>query len=89
MRDPGLTFKGESLRAAVQDRPGVKRRRDGRAAEIAVVEAQSWVYPDETSASTNMTRRHGRSPRGRRLVMAAPHGHRETTTPVARLRPVG
>jgi transposase len=33
-----------------------------------------------------MARTHGRSPRGERLRMAVPHGHRKTTTLVAGLR---
>ncbi|WZO98250.1 hypothetical protein EP7_005310 [Isosphaeraceae bacterium EP7] len=80
VRDLGLTSKKKSLRAAEQDRPDVKGRRDGWPAEVAGVPAESWVFLDETSASTNMTRRHGRSRRGKRLVMAAPHGHWKTTT---------
>jgi transposase len=47
------------------------------------------VFIDETWASTNMTRRYGRSPSGTRLVMPAPHGHWETTTFVAGLRATG
>jgi transposase len=44
---------------------------------------------DETWASTNMARTHGRCPRGQRLVMAVPHGHWKTTTFVAALRSGG
>jgi transposase len=33
-----------------------------------------------------MARSHGRSPRGERLRMAVPHGHRKTTTLIAGLR---
>jgi transposase len=47
------------------------------------------VFVDETWAKTNMTRRYGRSPSGRRLVMPAPHGHWKTTTFVAALRADG
>ena len=36
-----------------------------------------------------MTRTHGRSPRGQRLVMDVPHGHWKTTTFVAALRAEG
>jgi hypothetical protein len=32
------------------------------------------VFIDETRAKTNMTRRHGRSPRGTRLIAKLPHG---------------
>jgi transposase len=44
------------------------------------------VFVDETWASTNMARTHGRCPAGERLVMAVPQGHWKTTTFVAALR---
>jgi transposase len=43
------------------------------------------VFIDETWASTNMTRRYGRCPRGERLRASVPHGHWKTTTFVAGL----
>ena len=43
------------------------------------------MFIDETWASTNMARTHGRCPRGMRLRMAVPHGHWKTTTLVAGL----
>jgi transposase len=67
----------------------VKRKRDEwRAAQPAVAPGR-WVFVDETWASTNMARTHGRCPRGQRLVMAVPHGHWKTTTFVAALRADG
>ena len=47
------------------------------------------VFIDETWAATNMTRRRGRCPKGRRLVCSVPHGHWKTTTFVAALRSSG
>lgn len=44
------------------------------------------VFLDETGASTNMTRRYGRSPIGQRLVSKTPWGHWKTTTFLAALR---
>jgi transposase len=44
------------------------------------------VFIDETWASTNMARTHGRCPRGQRLRASVPHGHWKTTTFVAGLR---
>jgi transposase len=44
------------------------------------------VFIDETGASTNMVRKHGRCRRGRRLRAAIPHGHYKTVTLVAGLR---
>ena len=44
------------------------------------------VFIDETWAKTNMTRRHGRAPRGERLVAKVPHGRWRTLTFLAALR---
>lgn len=47
------------------------------------------MFIDETWASTNMARRHGRCQRGERLRASVPHGHWKTTTFVAGLRNTG
>jgi transposase len=47
------------------------------------------VFIDETCTTTAMVRLRGRSPRGKRLVGYAPHGHRKTITFVAGLRQSG
>jgi transposase len=47
------------------------------------------VFIDETWATTNMARRHGRCRRGERLRAGVPHGHWKTTTFVAGLRRIG
>jgi transposase len=44
------------------------------------------VFIDETWAKTNMTRTHGRAPRGKRLVAKAPQGRWRTLTFLAALR---
>jgi transposase len=49
----------------------------------------SFVFLDETGAATNMIRRYGWGPKGKRLVDAAPHGHWRTTTFLAGLRSTG
>ena len=49
----------------------------------------SFVFLDETGATTNMVRRYGWGPKGERLVDAAPHGHWRTTTFIAGLRSTG
>ena len=46
------------------------------------------MFIDETWTATNMARSHGRSPKGERLRMGVPHGHRKTTTLIAGLRKV-
>jgi transposase len=45
------------------------------------------VFIDETWASTNMVRHHGRCARGQRLRVSVPHGHWKTTT--QRVEPEG
>jgi hypothetical protein len=39
------------------------------------MDAERFVFLDETAAATNMTRLRGWSARGQRLVDATPHGH--------------
>ena len=50
------------------------------------LDAHRLVFIDETGANTKMTRRYGRSARGRRLVANVPHAHWKTTTFVGALR---
>ena len=47
------------------------------------------VFVDETWAKTNMTRTHGRAPRGQRLIGRVPHGRWTTMTFLAGLRSDG
>jgi transposase len=44
------------------------------------------VFLDETWATTNMARTHGRAPRGQRLICPVPHGHWHVTTFLCGLR---
>jgi hypothetical protein len=53
------------------------------------MDPERFVFLDETSATTNMTRRYGWGPRSERLVDATPWGHWQTTTFVAGLRASG
>jgi transposase len=53
------------------------------------MDPHAFVFLDETGVTTNMARRYGWSPRGERLVDAAPHGHWKTTTFLAGLRSTG
>ena len=50
------------------------------------MDAERFVFLDETGATTAMMRLRGWGPRGERLVDAAPYGHWKTTTFVAGLR---
>lgn len=55
----------------------------------AGLDPDSLVFLDETWAKTNMTRTHGRSLQGTRLIAKVPHGHWKTTTFLAALRSSG
>jgi len=85
----GLSHKKKSLRAAEQDRPDVARHRRRWRIWQRYMDAASFVFLDETGASTNMVRRSGWGPKGERLVDVAPAGHWKTTTFVAGLRASG
>ena len=50
------------------------------------LDADRLVFIDETWTKTNMTRSHGRSLRGTRLLAKVPHGHWRTLTFIAALR---
>lgn len=50
------------------------------------LDVKRLVFIDETSASTHMARRHGRCPKGERLLCKEPFGHWKTTTFTAALR---
>ncbi len=53
------------------------------------MDAEHFVFLDETAATTAMTRLSGWGPKGERLVDTAPAGHWKTTTFVAGLRSRG
>ena len=70
----------KSLRAQEQDRPELARQRADWRAGQALLSPARLVFVDETGAATNMARRYGRGPRGRRVDWPAPHGHWKATT---------
>ena len=51
-----------------------------------LLDPERLVFIDETWAKTNMTRSHGRAPRGQRLRAKVPHGRWRTLTFLAALR---
>ena len=76
----------KTAHAEEQQRPDVlEQRRDWFAGQLDLDPAK-LVFVDETGASTNLARKHGRCRRGRRLRAAVPHGHYKTVTLVAGLR---
>jgi transposase len=72
--------------AAEQERPDVKEQRRVWRAAQPFLSPGRLVFLDETATTTNMARRYGRSPSGKRLVDRVPHGHWKVTTVVAALR---
>ena len=60
--------------------------REAWAAWQAALDPTKLVFLDETWATTNMARTHGRCPVGQRLDAAVPFGHWKTTTFTAALR---
>jgi transposase len=80
---PDLEKKVE--RAAERDRPDVAEKRMKWEEGQPGFDPEKLKFVDETWASTNMARTHGRSPRGKRLFGTVPHGHWKTTTFVAAL----
>ena len=85
LKAEGITVK-KSLFAAEQDRPDVARRRVRWKKYQGRLDSRRLVFIDETWTKTNMTRRHGRCLRGRRLVAKVPHGRWRTLTFLAALR---
>ncbi|MBL6459414.1 IS630 family transposase [Belnapia sp. T6] len=84
-----LTLKKKTAHAAEQNRPDILKRRWAWFEAQPDLDPDCLVFIDETWASTNMARTHGRAPRGERLRAAIPHGHWMTTTFVAGLRNTG
>jgi transposase len=79
----------KSLHAAEQDRPDVAEKRRAFIRRQPALDPDHLVFIDETWATTNMARRHGRAARGLRLLAPVPHGHWQVTTLVAGLRRSG
>jgi transposase len=89
LRSPQDHAQKKSGHAIEQDRPDVLRRRHAWFDSQLDLEPERLVFIDETWPATNMTRSHSRCPKGERLRMGFPHGHRKTTTFVAGLRMTG
>ena len=55
-------------------------------AEFAAIDPARLVFLDESGATTAMTRRYGRAPRGTRVAAAIPQGHWKVMTLTAAIR---
>ncbi|WP_394082689.1 IS630 family transposase [Xanthobacter aminoxidans] len=86
---PQITWKKKTAHAAEQARPDILKRRRAWFDSQLDLDPERLVFIDETWASTNMARRHGRCRRGQRLRVGVPHGHWKTTTFIAGQRSSG
>jgi len=75
--------KKKELAPEEQNREDVKAQREEWAQNAPLLDARKLVFIDETGAKTNMTRRYGRAPVGKRVGDHAPAGHWNTTTLIA------
>jgi transposase len=82
---PGPAAKKKSHHAAEQDRPDVKAARNAWFYQFARIRLNQLVFIDEFGATTNMTRRYARGPRGQRVVCKTPHGHWKILSTIAAL----
>ena len=86
---PRRDAQKKTTRAEEQDRPDVLSRRQAWFDGQLDLDPERLVFIDETWASTNMARTHGRALRGQRLRAPVPFGHWKTTTFVGALRRSG
>jgi DDE superfamily endonuclease len=70
----------KTAHASEQSRPDVAKQREAWFEGQLDLDPERLIFIDETWASTNMARRHGRAPRGQRLRVGVPYGHWKTTT---------
>jgi hypothetical protein len=75
----------KSVYASEQLRPDVATAREQWRAEQPILSRHRLIFLDETGVTTNMVRRYGRAPRGKRVVGYAPNGHWKITTFLAGL----
>lgn len=85
----GPDAEKKRFHAAEQDRPDIVEARATWHGLQPQLDASRLIFLDETWATTNMARSHGRAPRGERLVAHVPHGHWHTTTFLCGLRQSG
>src|SRR4051794_35089091 len=80
-----LPRKKKVLRASQQGDPKVQERRRAFREKMAGIDPQRLVFVDESGATTAMTRRYGRAPRGQRVYGEVP-GQWTSVTLITALR---
>jgi transposase len=88
LRRHHITRKKKTLYADEQQSPRVQRKRRAFKKKVASVDANHLVFVDEVGATTGMTRRYGRAPRGERVQATAP-GAWQNVTLIAGMRTSG
>ena len=78
-----ISRKKKTVFAAEQDRPDVQEAREQWDCES--FKSEDCFFVDESGAKTNLTRTHGRSLKGTRLVAKVPQGHYKNCTCIAAL----
>ena len=78
---PVTTSRVKKDRARLGAKPSRCRGATGAWFESQLdLDPERLIFIDETWASTNMARRYGRAPKGKRLRVGVPYGHWKTTT---------
>ena len=85
LRRLGLTLKKKRSTRPSRSAPSSSRHCSAWRADQPQLKSWRLVFLDKTWASTNMTRRYGRNPRGRTCPAPVPRGHWKTSTFIAGL----
>jgi transposase len=85
LRQMKITRKKKDLHHEERDRPDSQRQRATFVEELAELDPEHLVFVDESGATTDMTRTHGRAPAGERVPGSVP-GDWESVTVIAGMR---
>jgi transposase len=88
LRPLDLPRKKKVLRARQQGDPKVQEKRRAFQEKVAGIDPQRLVFVDESGATTAMTRRYGRAPRGERVIGEVP-GQWKSVTLISAMRLAG
>ena len=82
----GFTFKKKTLKASELEREDIVQARSEWGEFQNNTDSNRLVFLDETGAKTNMTRRYGRSMKGKRCYDLSPAGHWKSVTILSAIR---
>ncbi len=86
IEETGYYAKKKSLIAKEQKRDDIAQKRINFMIASRFVDPKNLIFLDESGAKTNMTRRYGRSPIGKRCYFYNTHGNWNTTTMISAIR---